>query len=499
MPKENVSQSSRVTTLDPGEEQNEKSPVAFDDDLYLGKGNLLYLEDVCYDPIDRLVGLLEEHPSSEEIKCLLLSILSQGKAEAFKTSLMASDGSRHTESTTDDTESSLSSKLEKKSTRKTVAVRRLVTPPGTRIVRQRSASRSNSERPLRTYSGTGLRTSHQSLRQKTQSKQLLLETTSQKSGRPEHESLTRRERSPKPKTTHTAISKVGTEESDKNVGSNQGFKPPTTDGGTHDKDGTSIRVKTRSFSGKQSLTRSSSDDLKRWNASNSKQRRSRSVERDLVSKSLNNAIENKPVCLSLSAHNTHTRNHSLIDTNQRLSLSLHQNSGRKPTTQNSGASTMIYGTSARWSFGRLPAATAANGNPSLEGAVTASFKNDQPTRKADEGESSTNSKHSTDTCVQFHPDGVQEIDAGKPSVSFRGQLDDPNNILKRPDVNSYNSVENKNEPKGQIGIYGFLKRQLSKEKLIGKRVNSTSKGNESDIESSSDDSSFSSFDSDRCL
>jgi hypothetical protein len=463
-----MARNTRSTTLHPQEEKN--SVVAYDDAMEQRKGNLLYLEDVCYDPIDRLVGLLEEHPSSEEIKCLLLSILSQGKVEALKTSLITFDASKHTASTasTEDTDSE-SNRLETQSTRKTASSRRLVAHPGTRTVRQRpTVQRSNSEHRLRTYSGTGIRAAHQNFRQNTSSNERWLDT-SMKSSRRERGSLSRRETSPMP-PTQKAIPKDDTGESNELVGSRQVSESTTT----HCDGGTSIRSKTGSSSGNQRLTRSRSGDLMQRNSVNVKQRRSRSNEREIVSKALNLAIQNKPVGLSLSTHTTHaTKSCSSIDTNQRLSASLHHNSGLRSTNQNGCSSRFIHG-----SRPSHPTAT-RYGNRVLEGAGAASAKADQPTLTSDDSGSSSHSKHSTDTCIQFHPDGIQEIDVGK------SQPDETNNTLKKSEFNCI--TNNKMESKEKKGIYGFLIRQLSKEKLIDKRTHSNV--NESDIESSSDDSS----------
>jgi hypothetical protein len=65
------------------------------------KRNLLYLEEVCYDPVVKLVDLLDKSQSSEEIKCLLLSVLSSGKMELLKIALIGSDTASETESTSD--------------------------------------------------------------------------------------------------------------------------------------------------------------------------------------------------------------------------------------------------------------------------------------------------------------------------------------------------------------------------------------------------------------
>jgi hypothetical protein len=476
MPDESMAHNSRTTTL---EFQEEKDPVTYDENLDRGNGNLLYLEDVCYDPIDRLIGLLEEHPSSEEIKCLLLSILSQRKSEALQTSLLGSDTSRHAEYTKYDTGRSRSNKL----VRKTAVGRRFVAPPGTQIIRQRSApQRSHSEHRMYRSSGTGFRTAHQPLPQTTFSNQRLMDT-SMKVGRQERVNLTRRETSPIP-STRTAVSQDNTMESEEPVGSSQVCESTSTC-----KDGTSSGSKTSLSSGSKRLIRSSSAELKRFNSFNVRQRRSRSIERHLVSKSLNLAIQSKSVGLSLSAHRTPPESRSFIDTNQRLSLSLHQNSGTRRTNPNGNVLPIIHGTNARCSLGRsFPGA--AHGHPPFEGAHS---KIDQPSRKSDGRDSSSHNKQSIDTCIQFHPDGIQKIDVGKTSVCFGSQPDETNIIWKRPDGNSINSSDTKVESREEKGFYGFLKRQLSKEKIIGKHTQSTDDENESDIESFCGEVSFSSF------
>ncbi|KAG7346510.1 hypothetical protein IV203_005584 [Nitzschia inconspicua] len=425
--------------------------------LNRGKVNLLYLEEVCHDPVSRLVSLLDEHPSSsDEMKCLLLNILSTGKVDELKSSLIGSDTTSDTEPLTD-TERSPSSKYERKSLDK-------ASKPSCKLARQRPGlKRTQSERRHQGYSVTSMRSFNGSGRRRVSPKRVCATATNRDRDQSSGGDVSTQSRYPLP----GVISKQ-----DQALQRDTMTTAGGGDGSDKSGDDRTTRPRTRSSSTNQRTRRSGSADPLRPNSFNRRNRRTRSNDREQISRSVNLAIANRTDSLSLSMHATDTKRRSSHG-NQRLCTSLHHNAGG--TTEKTAR-----GTSVRHSLCQARLENDNEDSHSIGSSVT----------HADEA--------STDTCMQFHPDGAQEVKIQMSHISPGIHVKNSESLVSKSEHSKKDKLENKAvSSKERRGIYGFLTRQLSKEKMIGKQTNSTMDENESDIESDIEsENSVSSFHSD---
>mmetsp|Transcript_22685 Transcript_22685/g.39847 ORF Transcript_22685/g.39847 Transcript_22685/m.39847 type:complete len:531 (+) Transcript_22685:47-1639(+) len=485
------------------------------EDLHKGKANLLYLEEVCFDDVGKLVSLMEKSESSEEMKCLLLNILSSNKSEQLKARLLESDGTSGTDSTTADPEQSSTTNKEETSKKES--------PPGKFVFtvdldsnEDKSSTGDADEQKAKNSSTRGERTRRS--RTPTGSR-------SSAKGRRSPHCSSRSARSPR-RARKESIKLEKVEDNNKNEGDTKSSLSssdhrPTESSGTRRRQARDLTAgassgrapKRTSSVRRRHANRGGSAEAPLRNASwqpnqqkkQQQHRRSNSNDIEMLSrvKSFRNQKTNtdkepsgKVDGLSASLHTTKSRRRygSHENLKQGLSVSLH-GSQQPPGSSLSADKLNAFGASNDES-GNQPISVESKTSTknetwetsSLDGLVNQKMPsaNDRKSNMfgddllVDHSDDVEASGVPDEKCMQFHPNGAAvEVAVRKGKTGISGFLD-------------FGTATQQEPAKEKKGIYHrFFKRQSSKEKLLSKAKKSSDLyENDSDVESVSSRSSF---------